>query len=162
MFGAVLELKAHWIFLYCWIYHFSKRVPGHTGTLCCTPAGGISAIPILPIRWCSSVLELISPSVFELNLSEQMDGERWPNTLASTFTGHYPPSLFFCGCMWMRSELDTGSRCSDTEGKDNQSSHICKTGDASNTRGVKVNIILDVLRVTKGAHVEVDWISCVS
>jgi len=49
----------------------------HVGTLGCTSVRRESAVDNFPKRWCTSTLGFTSSSVFEYNISKQVDRERW-------------------------------------------------------------------------------------
>jgi hypothetical protein len=70
---------------------FSKCLPGHVGTLYCTPVRRVSAVDNFATGWCNSTLGFRCSSVFGCSISKQVDWERWSDTLATTIAGYHPP-----------------------------------------------------------------------
>jgi hypothetical protein len=57
----------------------------------------VSAMGRSPTGWCTTTLGVTCSSVLGCNVSKPMDWEGWSNTMATTFTRHYPSGLFLWG-----------------------------------------------------------------
>jgi hypothetical protein len=57
----------------------------------------VSAVDNFPTRWCTSTLGFRCSSVFGLNISKQVDWERWSAALATTIAGYHPLDIFLWG-----------------------------------------------------------------
>jgi len=92
--------------------------------------------------------------VFGFKISKQVDWERWSDTLATTIAGYHPPLASFYGGMlrtvFSTPFLDiTNLKARITEAFATITEHALENTWREN------DYRLDVLRATKGAHVEV-------
>jgi len=125
-------------------------------TLCCTSEEFQPWIIFqqdgAPPHWGSD-----AESVFGCNISKQVDWERWSDTLATTIAGYHPFLTSFYG----------GTLRTKCFGHQFQILQIWKqeitdafptiTEDMLENTWREIDCRLDVLRATKGAHVEVYW-----
>ena len=108
-----------------------------------------------PTRWCTSTLGFRCSSVFGCNISKQVDWERWSDTLTTTTTGYHPLISFYGGMLRTKcfrhqfQILQIWRQITDA--------FATVTEDMLENTWREIDYRLDVLRATKGAHVEVYW-----
>jgi len=107
-----------------------------------------------PTRWCTSTLRFRYSSVFECNLSKQVDWERWSDTLATTIAGYHPLDFFLWGCVKDKVFSKPVPYITNMKARITDD-FAAITEDMLENTWRETDYRLDVLRVTKGAHVEV-------
>jgi hypothetical protein len=92
-------------------------------------------------------------SIFGCNISKQVDWERWSNTLATTIAGYHPLDFF----LWGYEDKVFSTPVPDiTNVKARITDAFASiTEDMLENTWRETDYRLDVLRATKGAHVEV-------
>ena len=90
---------------------------------------------------------------FWMKISKQVDWERWSNTLATTIAGHNSPDFFLCGgdkdkvfSTPVPDITNLKARITDA--------FATITKDMLENTWREIDYRLDVLRATKGTHVE--------
>jgi len=101
----------------------------------------VSAMDNFPTRWYTSTLGFTRSSVFGCNISKHVDWERWSDILATTIAGYHPPSTPVPDITNLKARI-TDAFATITE-------------DMLENTWREIDYRLDVLRTTKGAHVEV-------
>jgi len=138
-----------------WLQTFiTRKIPGHVGTLRCSSVRRVSAVDNFPTRWCTSTLRFRYSSVFECNLSKQVDWERWSDTLATTIAGYHPLDFFLWGCVKDKVFSKPVPYITNMKARITDD-FAAITEDMLENTWRETDYRLDVLRVTKGAHVEV-------
>ena len=108
-----------------------------------------------PTRWCTSTLGFTCSSAFGCDISKQADWERWSDTLATTIPGYHPRLTSFYGGM-LRTECFRHPVPDVTNLKARITDALATiTEDMLGNTWREIDCRLDVLRATKGAHVEV-------
>jgi len=124
-------------------------------TLRCTSVRRVSAVDNFPTRWCTSTLGFRFSSVFGCGISKQVGWERWSDTLATTIAGYLPPLTSFYGGN-VKDEVFSTPVPDVTNLKARITDVFATiTEDMLENTWREVDYRLDVLRATKGAHVEV-------
>ena len=139
-----------------WLWTFiTRKLPGRVGTVRCTSIRRVSAVDNFPTRWCTSTLGFRCLSVFGCNISKQMDWERWSDTLATTITGYHPPLTSFYGGMLRTKCFRHQFQILQIWRQEITDAFATITEDMLENTWREIDYRLDVLRATKGAHVEV-------
>ena len=132
----------HWLQIF-----ITRKLTGHVGTLCCTSVRRVSAVDNFPTRWCTSTLGFRCLSVFGCNISKQVDWERCSDTLAIMTSFH--GGMLRAKCFWHQFQILQMGRQEITD------AFATITEDMLENTWRETDYRLDVLRATKGAHVEV-------
>jgi len=136
------------------IKFIARKLPGHVGTLRCTTVRRVSAVDNFPTRLCTSTLGFGCSSVFGHSISKQVDWERWSDTLATTIAGYHPLDLFLWG--YVKDKVFSTPVPDITNLKARITDAFATiTEDMLENTWREIDYRLDVLRATKGAHVEV-------
>jgi len=91
---------------------------------------------------------------FGCNISKQVDWERWSETLATTTAGYHPPNFFLLG--YVKDEVFSTPVPDITNLKARLTDAFATiTEDMLENTWREIDCRLDVLRATKGAHIEV-------
>jgi len=107
-----------------------------------------------PTSWRTSTLGFGYSSVFGCTISEQVDWDRWSDTLAPTIAGYHPLNFFLWG--YVKDKVfstpvpditNLNARITDD--------FVTITEDMLENTCSETDYQLDILRATKGAHVEV-------
>jgi len=114
----------------------------------------VSTVDNFPTRWCNSTLGYTCSSVFGCNISKQVDWARWSDNLATTIAGITTLDFFLLG--YVRDKVFSTPVPDIT----NLTARITYafatiTEDTLANTWRETEYRLDVLRATKGAHVEV-------
>jgi len=132
----------------------TRTLRGHVGTLRCTSVRRILAVDNFPTRWCTSTLGFKFWSVFCCNIFKQVEWERWSDTLATTITGYHPLDFFLW--RYVKDKVFSTPVPDITNLKARITDSIATvTEDMLENTWREIDYRLDVLRATKGAHVEV-------
>jgi len=92
--------------------------------------------------------------VFGCSISKQVDWERWSDTLATTIAGYHPLHFFFWG--HVKDKVFSTPVPDITNLKARKTDAFATiTQDMLENTWREIDYRLDVLRATKGAHVEV-------
>jgi len=92
--------------------------------------------------------------VFGCNISKQVDWERWPDTLATTIAGNHPLDLFLRGYVMDKMFSTPVPDITNLKARITDA-FATITEDMLENTWSEIDYRLDVLRATKGAHVEV-------
>ena len=117
----------------------------------------VSAVDNFPTRWCTSTLGFGCSSVFGCSISKQVDWERWSDTLATTIAGYHPPLTSFYGGMLRTKCFRHQFQILQIWRQEITDAFATITEDMLENTWREIDYRLDVLRATKGAHVEVYW-----
>jgi len=126
-------------------------------TLRCTSVRRVSAVDNFPTRWCTSTLGFGCSSVFGCDISKQVDWERCSDTLATTIAGYHPPWILFMGGMLRTKCFGHQFQILQIWRQEITDDFVTVTEDMLENTWREIDYRLDVLRATKGAHVEVYW-----
>ena len=153
-------LNSHSLFLSS-LYRVSiKSFPYYKQLFTCTCCNltlhlrRVSTVDNFPIRWCTSTLGFTCSSVFECNNSKQVDWERWSDTLATTIAVFHPLDFFLW--RYVKDKVFSTPVPDITNLKARiTDAFLTITEDMLENMWREIDCRLDVLRATKGAHVEV-------
>ena len=117
----------------------------------------VSAVDNFPTIWRTSTLGFTGLSVFGCNISKQVDWKRRSNTLATTIADYHTPSPLDFFLRWYVKDKVFSTPVPDFT---NLKARITDafatiTEDMLENTWRETDYRLDVLRATKGAHVEV-------
>jgi len=147
------------LYIYIYIYRMSiKSFPDYKHllqeTLCCTSVRRVSAVYYFPTRCCTSILGFGGSSVFGCNISKQVDWERWSDTLATTIVDITSLDFFLWGYIKDKVFLTPVPDITNLKARITDAFATITVDMLENTWR-EIDYRLDVLRATKGAHVEV-------
>jgi len=116
----------------------------------------VSAADNFPTRWRTSTLGFTCSSVFGCNISKQVDCERWSVTLATTIAIYHPPPLDLFLWGYVKDKVFSTPVPDITNLKARITDAFATvTEDMLENTWRETDYRLNVLRATKGAHVEV-------
>jgi len=105
------------------------------------------------IRWCASTLGFTCSSVFGCSIFKQVDWERWSDTLVTTIAGYHPLDFFLW--RYVKDKVFSTPVADITNLKARITDAFATiTEDMLENTWREIDCGLDVLRATKGAHVE--------
>jgi len=104
-------------------------------------------------RWCTSTLGFTYSSAFGCNISKQVDWERLSDTLATTIAGYHPLDFFLWGYVKNKVFSTSVPDITNLKARITDAFATITENILENTWG-EMYCRLDVLRATKGAHVE--------
>ena len=119
-------------------------------TLRCTSVRRVSAVDNFTTRWCTSTLGFRRSSVFGCNISKQVDSERWPPRSPDIT----PLEFFLWGYVTDKVFSKPVPDITNLKARITDAS-VTITEDILENTWREIGYRLDILRATKGAHVEV-------